>query len=733
MTSNLRKGLVALMAVAAMAGCSGKNGKNGTDGATGATGQPGGDFRPPMTAETCSYCHSAGAIADNSTFHDNASAAALAKGTITILTADFTDSGTVKPTITFQYRDHNNALAPEWRSFNFTVAQLVPATTTVPEYWSAFVWRTRTGYPNGTPNSEIGGDPTSTTSPKGTLTYNSTNSTYTYVFATDLKAPGTAPAIAGLAPTYSVSATIRIGIQVGSNSAVTTVTDYANGVADFVPNSGAGPLTPNVTLARDIVATTACNVCHGRMAFHGRRVETAYCTTCHNYQLTDAAGLSGDLGQFIHKIHGREKLASPTTPIFTGIIPEEITYPQGINNCATCHTGPAGARWNTNPSRYACTACHDTTAFTSPPPTGMTLHTAGVQADDSACSGCHTPTTIQNQHKNLPYEESKKYLASIGTVSYTTATSTLSVAFSIVDPTNANTPYALTDAPFTQTGGASRLALDIDFANAEFTNDGNGVNYGQPLSINLLSLPANATLAGPAAGVYTLTVTTALPAGATGSGTVALEGHPGFDPGTGVTAIPMKSVSKAFAITGTSATARRSVVSMTKCNACHFNLSLHGGNRTSDLNLCLGCHNTEATDGSRRPASGAIDGKVSEGIDFKYLIHKIHGNKGPVGGEGIVVYGFGGSVNDFRTVAYPNVLANCQACHVAGAYQEPNAAARGTTTDAGADKAATADNLRTTKYLATCGGCHGTGTMTSHMEQMGGTTGVTQAQIDAVQ
>lgn len=97
-----------------------------------------------------------------------------------------------------------------------------------------------------------------------------------------------------------------------------------------------------------------------------------------------------------------------------------------------------------------------------------------------------------------------------------------------------------------------------------------------------------------------------------------------------------------------------------------------------------------------------------------------------------MVYGFGGTANDFREVTYPQVPSNCLACHNAGTYIQPAATALGTSTGAGPDPAAGADNLRTTKHKATCGACHGTATQQSHIYQNGGTTGVTQAQIDLV-
>ena len=43
-----------------------------------------------------------------------------------------------------------------------------------------------------------------------------------------------------------------------------------------------------------------------------------------------------------------------------------------------------------------------------------------------------------------------------------------------------------------------------------------------------------------------------------------------------------------------------------------------------------------------------------------------------------------------------------------------------------------ADNLRTTKWYATCGSCHTWGDAMAHMEGFGGGAGMTQSQINAV-
>src|SRR5574340_1290052 len=466
---------------------------------------------------------------------------------------------------------------------------------------------------------------------------------------------------APVAVPFAVGNTVRFGVQLTTYATPTGVVtppfDMANGAADFVVTAGAA--TPTAAPSREIVTTAACNACHGRLTVHGRRVELAYCATCHNYNLLDPNSFSGDLSVFIHRLHGAgafdptdnpKGIFDPTTPDFRGIVPANITFPQDIRHCATCHKGADGARWNTNPSRHACTSCHAKISFVSPAPTGMTLHTAGAMANDAACALCHTPTLIQGFHALVAENEAQKILPVITSVTNSAPGQNPVVKFAITNPTvSPATNYDIATSPyFTQPGGASTLTVLIGFSNADIGNAGDGLAYGQPININLLSLPTGATLVKEADGSYTLTSSVPVPATATGSGTVAIQGPPGFvDPSSGDTLrLPMQNASMAFAITDTTATARRKVVDIARCNACHAVLSLHGNNRTGDIGTCVICHNTNATDGSRRPAGGAVgvDGKAEESIDFKYMVHAIHGT---ALNSGITVYGFGGSVDSF--------------------------------------------------------------------------------------
>jgi OmcA/MtrC family decaheme c-type cytochrome len=229
-----------------------------------------------------------------------------------------------------------------------------------------------------------------------------------------------------------------------------------------------------------------------------------------------------------------------------------------------------------------------------------------------------------------------------------------------------------------------------------------------------------------------------------------MDGHPAGDvttAGAFTDRLPVTSAFRDFAMTGTT-TARRTVVDIAKCNACHSVLSLHGNNRTDEPQVCAVCHNPDATDASRRPTAGGVltggvDGKLEESIDFRTMIHGIHAGQAGKGGfrnKGLVVYGFGGSVNDYSGVVFPGVLSNCTSCHTAtsyllsGAFASPTAnGLLGTTTSTAGSATDPADNLRTTATAAVCASCHDSDIARTHMQDAfnAGRFGVTQAQINA--
>jgi OmcA/MtrC family decaheme c-type cytochrome len=784
---------VALLCLMSAVACSGSNGSNGTNGTNGTTG-PSGPTGPtgptgPVadTAETCVICHGSGQLADDSTLHRALSSQALSRASAVITSVTIPSSGVIKPVVVFTVKDTSGVAVTGLTSFNFTVAQLVPAAT-----GGVFNWRSVINRNYGTASDvSIGGGTevsvnarTSSTNAlqlSGTLV-EAPAGTYTYTFGNDLSV------VVSPLPTYGVvtnafdqTLPTRIGLQTGAplpgslaslggptNSVVIQPTPPFNATFDLHTYGAA--VTTTDPDPRGLVTMAACNACHQRLGAHGnRRLDVNYCVTCHNAYSLDpslpaASRDTVDFKRVLHALHMGKNLPSVLaggTFTFHGQDFSKVTFPQmtanstsDAGNCTACHNattganGPAADNWKTKPTMVACGACHDRTSFVDPAPTGFTLHGGGAQADDSICAVCHASgagaNAIDVKHTGLAAlqaAKSGKYKLNIISVTNTAPGQLPVVTFSVVDPTNANAAYLLTE-PAWVAGRASRLAIDLAWSiklpttnagDTNYTNEGSGTSPGQPITIDALATKTGTTTPG----VFTVTSTVAIPANAVGVGEVVFEGHPADLSVTPNLSLPVASATKTFAITGTSTSARRKVVDIAKCNACHGTLTLHGNNRTGSIETCVACHNANATDISMRPTTGTTaDGKAEQSVDFRGLIHGIHAAHS-VAGAGPVVYGFGGSVNDFRTADFPGVLNNCEGCHVTSSatslpnYSASFAAVNGMTTST-ATLGDPATYLRTTAITATCSGCHVVSIVTDHMLQNGAQFGLTQAQIDAL-
>jgi OmcA/MtrC family decaheme c-type cytochrome len=185
-----------------------------------------------------------------------------------------------------------------------------------------------------------------------------------------------------------------------------------NVTLDYVPASGR-VLTP-AELTREDVSIDNCNVCHGKLAFHGgsARVETRYCVVCHTDQraygraqvastrdtttngfdsitfpkLTEKTSVdpitgitsfsyspdtyvadgevAGNFTTMIHKIHQGHTLVKQNYH-YAGLafnLKGFSKLGEGQKMCTTCHGGAEATtanNFNQIPSRKSCGACHD--------------------------------------------------------------------------------------------------------------------------------------------------------------------------------------------------------------------------------------------------------------------------------------------------------------------------------------------------------------------------------------
>jgi OmcA/MtrC family decaheme c-type cytochrome len=660
-------------------------------------------------SEGCALCHRSGSIADIAVVHseeDNSP-----EGEITGVAID-DGAGTV--TIDFSLFDSDNNLVPlageAADNIRFNIAKLSPDGDGILN-WQNYINTTEVkaaGDPGSAPDgtTEIQGTAERASTDGGTFTDNG-DGTYEYVMSIDINNI-TSP----LAVTYEPTRTHRVAMQVSDN--------VANAVFDFVPNGDP------VSETRDIAENASCNECHIKLGLHGGdRIQVAYCVTCHNPGSTDAnSGNEVDFKVMLHKIHAGEggpEVQDGGEYAIWGFRDSKhdystVVFPQDLRNCTKCHDGADAAtadgdNWKNMPSTAACTACHD-----------------APDADEYPSFPNLTATEIETAHEIPAQVAAAAFEFNIISITDTDPGDTPSVTFSITDPTNGDLAYdILNDAPFTGSGGASRLAILIGWETTNYTNTGSGSTPAQPVSIDPL---AEGIATDNLDGTFTVTSPVTLPTTAVGSGVVGFEGHPAADfdeDGTYSDRVPVTSATEVFAITDSSAVARRTVVDIDNCKQCHGTLSLHGNNRTDNPQLCVICHNADATDIEVRPAvADAVDEKVEEAIDFKYMIHAIHAGDADEHGfreDGIVVYGFNSSIHDFSEVRLPNGtdnLANCAGCHDGSTFGVPlEENALPTTVLTRTDLSSPDDDFNITPTAAVCSSCHDGVTAKTHMAEQG--------------
>jgi len=666
-------------------------------------------------------------------------------------------------TVTNQDGDTVRGLTTD--DLRFAVAKLVSGSFGSPSQWQSYLNQTETATEGpATGNSAI----QATRENNGQLVEQG-KGRYRYTFATDITQV-TMP----LAVVYDASLTHRFSIQ--TSGALPAV----NATYTFRPSDGS---TEDI-FRRDIVSTAKCNACHYQLEAHDARIDVKYCVICHNPGSKDAnSGNVVDFKVMIHKIHRGANLPSVIAGgeyAIWGFRDNKHDYsdlelPQDIRYCNKCHDGedpetPQGHYWNSQASMEACGSCHDNIDFNvdgSATPGG---HPGGIVADNSECTTCHSAGRIAGsieQAHNIPAQvEQAKYQFNLLNV---TGGNTPVIEFSVTDPSNNQTLYDITSGAVFTTPSTSRLAILIGWNTLGFTNQLSNVNSGQPISINPVDacdgIPIVDWACTVTAGVYSLTKLSALPVDAQGTGRVGFEGHLAAQDDTDAWSIqvPVTSVVKDFSISD-NLTERRQVVAIEKCNQCHQQLSLHGNNRTDQIELCVICHNARATDVNQRPknqagapdASLSLDGKTEASIDFKRLIHAIHAAaKTNYDGSaahgfrqaGLIVFGFGNRLHDFSHVRFPGSLQACEACHLPGTYEligpweiPSQHGILGSVTQAAphaTDATSLAnglmnpsDDLRMTPIASVCTSCHDGILARTHMTLNGAIFDANQASID---
>jgi OmcA/MtrC family decaheme c-type cytochrome len=499
---------------------------------------------------------------------------------------------------------------------------------------------------------------------------------FVYTFKTKAVGANNAP--------YDPTTTHRVGIYGSRNLTEFDLgTNYASNTLTWIPAGG----TPTNT--RDVVRTASCNKCHDSLAFHGgSRIGLDLCIMCHQPQTVDPdTGNTVDMKVFVHKIHMGSQLPSviagkPYQVIgFNQAVSDwsTVNLPSDPRRCAFCHedqkvTGATQSNnWLTNPSRAACGSCHDDVNFA----TGAN-HVNLPQVSDNQCTQCHIPqgelefdASIKGAH-TVPTESATRpgLVANIVKVDNGVAGKAPTVSFTVRDFKGNGVSMA------DLTGGSNRLALVLAGPSSDYGYTSFGSDVATPGYVSENPVPT-AKCAND--GSCTYTFTHAIPAKATGTYAIGIEGRRGITLLSG-TQQQMTSeygaINKVFyfSVDGSKVAPRRQVVDITKCNGCHSYLSLHGENR-NQIEMCVLCHNPSENDSSVRGIATNPADKLlpPQSVNFALMIHKIHtGETMQQYNRTYIIVGFGGSHNDFTDVRYPAMTptggvadtAKCYMCHV---------------------------------------------------------------------
>lgn len=674
--------------------------------------------------ESCTVCHGQGRTFEMKAVHPGLQTPVDVIASIDAVMIDVEDEEetvtlTVDFTVTGPRGEYiwnlgaNNSRPDRFDYLRFSLAQLMPPATLSgdPDEWVRYTTGDR--------------------SPANLIDHQ--DGTYTYVFATNLY------------ELYVPSTRHRILLIISGD----IVEQSKNVTYDFVPEQLPGPFS--FDLSRDIVATTACIECHGRLgsplgsaSFHGgSRYETKGCVTCHTSTLGEGAA---EFTPMIHEIHTAQNIEGLED--FS-----DVTFPQDPRNCTKCHAGPDGSNWMTRPSATPCGSCHTEVNFE----TGEG-HKAGPQFNNANCAHCHTPESIEVAHRTEnPTTHNPNVPDGLVNFEYVIEEVTVNANNEPVVTFHINKDGEPVDLSTIPPPGFSRgpsflvaYALPQDGIAEPVDYNQLGRDAGQPASISLSDLSGQLTGTPES---YTAVLTGApFPVGAK-LRAVAMQGY--FtqlanpeDPNSVDSSRRTRSVVKA--VTGD--VVRRAIVDDAKCLNCHENLEMHGGNRVSNVGVCVICHNPNLSSSGRTQNAALTDPEEKEKIaeagydendsltwpersqQLKNLVHGLHGASKRTYDFDFVRGRNNGLYYNWSEVTFPGILSNCETCHLPDTYkanlpegilvstEETTDGLNLTSADVSAARATVPNptDLINSETAGSCYLCHDSMPAVAHMGQNGG-------------
>jgi len=296
------------------------------------------------------------------------------------------------------------------------------------------------------------------------------------------------------------------------------------------------------------------------------------------------------------------------------------------------------SNWMTRPARLVCGGCHAEIDWE----TGEN-HAGSRQDTDEFCSFCHRAdsgkefdASVKGAHTVVENSaQLNGVYVQVKAVTNTAPGQSPTVTFSVMGKNGPIDPNTMNRMRFKLSGPNE----DFDF-NASEDAPGKAIANGND---------------------WTYTFTTKLPSDAEGSYSLSFEARADGTVNGEAVRDTAENYLFAFAVTDASAEARRTVVDDAKCEACHSNLALHGGNRHNGGQYCQVCHMPGALGETER--EGAPEGQ-EDSIHFKFMVHKIH-----MGEDLEYGYAVGGHVYDH--VVFPGDVRACETCHVEDSYVLP--------------------------------------------------------------